>query len=44
MKYPAELYQPSTRPNVGLPDIDYRFHVKIVVVTNYGRSVWGAKD
>ena len=41
MKYPA--YQPSTRPNVGLPDIDYPFHVKIVVVTNCGRICFGHK-
>ena len=37
MKYLAEVYQPSIRPNVGLPDIDCPFHVKIVVVTNCDR-------
>ena len=31
-EFPAEVYQPSTRPYVGLPDIDYPFHVKIVIV------------
>jgi hypothetical protein len=43
MKYPAEVYQPSTRHYVGLPNIDYPFHVKIVVVTNCGRICMGRK-
>jgi putative transposase len=43
MKCPAELYQPSTRPYQVLPDIDYPFHDKIVVVTNCGRSCLGRK-
>ena len=28
MQCPAEVYQPSTRPYTGLPDIDYRLHDK----------------
>lgn len=37
MKCPAKVYQPSPRPYQGLPDIDYPFHDKVVVVTNCGR-------
>ncbi len=37
MKCPAEVYQPSIRPYQGLPDIDYPFHDRDVVVTNCGR-------
>ena len=36
MKCPAEVYQHSTRAYQGLPDIDYPFHDKIIVVTNCG--------
>ena len=43
MKCPAEVYQPSTRSYQGLPDIDYPFHDKIVVVTNCGRICFGHK-
>jgi putative transposase len=43
MKCPAELYKPSTRSYHGLPDIDYPFHDKIVVVTNCGRICLGRK-
>src|SRR5207344_18205 len=43
MKCPAEVYQPSTRPYTGLPDIDYPFHDKIIVVTNCGRICLGRK-
>ncbi len=43
MKYPAEVYQPSTRVYQGLPDIDYPFHDKIIVVTNCGRICLGHK-
>ena len=38
-----EVYQPSTRPYQGLPDIDYPFHDKVVVVTNCGRICFGRK-
>ncbi len=41
MKCPAEVYQLSTRPYKGLPDIDYPFHDKIIVVANCGRICLG---
>src|SRR6478752_1272318 len=41
MKYPAEIYQPSPRPYTGLPDIDYPFHDKTIVVTRCGRICLG---
>jgi len=37
VKCPAEVYQPSTPAYKGLPDIDYPFHDKVIVVTNCGR-------
>src|SRR6266849_4266628 len=37
------LRQPSTRAYTGLPDIDYPFHDKIIVVTNCGRICLGRK-
>ena len=37
MKYPAELYVPSTRPYRGLDELDYPFHDKTVTVTHCGR-------
>jgi putative transposase len=43
MKYPAEVYQPSPRPYTGLPDIDYPFHDKTIVVTRCGRICLGNK-
>jgi len=43
MKCPAEVYQPSTRPYTGLPDIDYPFHDKTIVVTRGGRICLGRK-
>jgi len=43
MKCPAEVYQPFPRPYTGLPDIDYPFHDKVVVVTNCGRICLGNK-
>ena len=43
MKCPAEVYQPSTRPYAGLPDIDYPFHDKTIVVTRCGRICLGNK-
>jgi putative transposase len=43
MKCPAEVYQPSPRPYSRLPDIDYPFHDKVVVVTNCGRTCLGNK-
>ena len=41
MKCPAEVYQPSTRIYQGLPDIDYPFHDKTIVVTRCGRICLG---
>ncbi len=37
MQCPAERYQPSRRTYRGLPDLDYPFHDKIVIVTTCGR-------
>ncbi len=37
MKYPAEVYVPSTRPYRGLGELDYPFHDKTVTVTRCGR-------
>jgi len=43
MKCPAEVYQPAARAYQGLPDIDYPFHDKIIVVTRCGRICLGQK-
>jgi len=43
MKYPAEIYQPSTRAYTGLPDLDYPLHDKTIVVTRCGRICLGRK-
>ena len=43
MKCPAEVYQPSLRPYTGLPDIDYPFHDKTIVVNRCGRICLGNK-
>ena len=37
MRYPAELYVPSTRPYRGLSDLDYPFHDRTATVTTCGR-------
>ncbi len=37
MKVPADLYSASARPYLGLPEIDYPFHDRDVLVTNCGR-------
>ena len=37
MKCPAEVYRPSTRPYRGLPDFDYPFHDRDILVTACGR-------
>lgn len=37
MKFPAELYSQSTKPYQGLPEIDYPFHDRDVLVTACGR-------
>ena len=41
MKYPAELYQRSPRPYLGLSDIDYPFHDRTITVTQCGRICMG---
>jgi len=43
MKCPVEVYQPSTRLYKGLPDIDYPFHDKTIIVTRCGRICLGRK-
>jgi putative transposase len=43
MKYPAEIYRPSTRLYQGLPDVDYPLHDKTIVVTRCGRICLGTK-
>jgi hypothetical protein len=35
MKYPAEVYRLSPRVYRGLPELDYPFHDKIIVVTRH---------
>src|SRR5262245_41890379 len=37
MKCPAEVYTPSRRPYHGLPDLEYPFHDRDVLVTACGR-------
>lgn len=37
MQYPCEIYIPSSRKYNGLPDIEYPFHDKSIIVTNCGR-------
>ncbi len=37
MRCPAELYRPSNRPYLGLPELDYPLHDKMVTVTSCGR-------
>ena len=44
MRYPAELYVPSTRLYQGLPDLDYPFHDKAVTVTTCGRICFNPED
>ena len=37
MKTPAEIYKPSERRYEGLPELDYPFHDKALIVTSCGR-------
>ena len=37
MKTPASLYEPSTRIYKGLPELEYPFHDRTVVITECGR-------
>jgi putative transposase len=43
MRYPAELYKPSPRPYIGLPDLEYPFHDRTVTVTQCGRLCFGRR-
>ena len=43
MKYPAELYQPSSRVYHGLDALDYPLHDRSVTVTNCGRICIGRR-
>ena len=43
MRYPAELYSPSTRPYTGLSALEYPFHDRTVIVTNCGRLCFGGR-
>lgn len=43
MDCPADHYQPSPRRYTGLPDLDYPFHDKAVIVTTCGRICYNRK-
>jgi len=43
MKCPADVYRATTRPYQGLPEIDYPFHDRTVVLTHCGRICLGRK-
>jgi putative transposase len=43
MKYPGEIYAPSSRQYQGLPDLEYPFHDKTVTVTTCGRICMGRR-
>ncbi len=43
MKYPAELYSASARPYQGLPELEYPFHDRTVIVTACGRICIGRR-
>ena len=43
MRYPCELYKPSARPYVGLPELEYPFHDMTVTVTQCGRLCFGRR-
>jgi transposase InsO family protein len=43
MKTPAEIYVPSSRPYRGLPEVEYPFHDKDVLVTACGRVCMHSK-
>jgi putative transposase len=44
MKCLADVYQASSRPYQGLPDIDYPFRDRTIVVTHCGRMSGQEKD
>lgn len=37
MKVPGEIYRPSAKPYAGLPEVDYPFHDRDILVTACGR-------
>ncbi len=37
MKTPGDIYQPAPRPYAGLPDLDYPWHDRDILVTSCGR-------
>jgi len=43
MRTPSELYTPSVRQYQGLPDVDYPFADKAIVVTTCGRICMGRR-
>jgi transposase InsO family protein len=43
MRVPAELYAPSSRAYAGLPDVEYPFHDKDILVTACGRICMARK-
>lgn len=43
MRYPAELYTPSTRVYRGLPDVEYPFADRTITVTSCGRICIGKR-
>src|SRR5262245_3620760 len=43
MQWPAEIDRPAPRIYQGLPDIDYPFHDRTIVVTHCGRICLGKK-
>jgi hypothetical protein len=43
MKYPAELYAPSTRAYSGVHELTYPLHDRTVMVTNCGRTCIGRR-
>jgi putative transposase len=43
MKYPGEIYAPSSRQYQGLPNLEYPFHDKTVTVTTCGRICMGRR-
>ena len=43
MKYPVELYQPSSRPYHGLDELHYPFHDRTITVTQCGRICFGRR-
>jgi putative transposase len=43
MKYPAEIYEPSSRPYQGLSDLEYPFHDRTITVTSCGRICLGRR-